>query len=237
MGVLDILLGDLKTTQKPSYITYPYKFMKGYLHFSNNLKDIKYHIQADMISCKIFFQLMVTVFKEKLNLQLPLIFYSSIRFVFETAFISEQSAENRFRGLIEISDKFIAKFNVFSYMILHVRLKTVWKISKPYCMTLKTVARQFCWKGHSLYQKSQGQTFRNGKRFEDKAQYLLSPPPLPPTKYGGTFFKRKFCMGEQTFSGKFWGDVLHGSNDQIMQRGKLMVKRFQRSGQVSFSSH
>ena len=31
---------------------------------------------------------MVTVFKEKLNLNLPLIFYGSIRFVFETA-ISE----------------------------------------------------------------------------------------------------------------------------------------------------
>ena len=42
--------------------------MSGYLYFPNNLKDIKYHIYADMISCKIFFQLMVTVFKEKLNL-------------------------------------------------------------------------------------------------------------------------------------------------------------------------
>ena len=42
--------------------------MSGYLYFPNNLKDIKGHIMADMISCKIFFQLMVTVFKEKLNL-------------------------------------------------------------------------------------------------------------------------------------------------------------------------
>ena len=84
---------------------------------------------------------MVTVFRKKLNLSLPLIFYSSIRSVFETAFISEQIAENRFGALLEISDKFITKFNVFSYMILQFRLKTVWKISKPYCMTLKTVAR------------------------------------------------------------------------------------------------
>ena len=84
---------------------------------------------------------MVTVFKEKLNVYLPLIFYSSISFVFETVFISEQIAENRFGALLEISDKFITKFNVFSYMILQFRLKTVWKISKPYCMTLKTVAR------------------------------------------------------------------------------------------------
>ena len=136
-------------------LSFPYKFRSGYLHFPNNLKGIKDHIQADMISCKIFFQLMVTVFKEKLNLQLPLIFYSSIRFVFETAFISEQIAENSFGALLEISDKFITKF-VFSYMILQFRLKTVWKISKPYRMTLKTVTRQFCLKGHSLYHKSQG---------------------------------------------------------------------------------
>ena len=75
-----------------------------------------------MISRKIFFQLMVTVFKEKLNLQLPLIFYSSISFVFETTFISEQIAENRFGALLEIKDTFITKFNVFSYIILQFRL-------------------------------------------------------------------------------------------------------------------
>ena len=84
---------------------------------------------------------MVTVFKEKLNLKLPLIFYSSIRFVFGTTFISEKIVENGFRALLEISDKFINKFNVSSYMILQFRLKTVWKISKPYFMTLKTVTR------------------------------------------------------------------------------------------------
>ena len=159
--------------------------MSGCLYFPNNLKDIKDHIQAYMISCKIFFQLMVTVFKEKLNLQLPLIFYSSIRFVFETAFISEQIAENRFGALLEISDKFITKFNVFSYMILQFRFKTVWKISKPYCMTLKTVARQFCLKGHSLFHKSQGSTFRNGERF--------------------VFHKKALHAGGKTFLGKFFG--------------------------------
>ena len=89
---------------------------------------------------------MVTVFKENLSLYFlykykPLIFYSRIRFVFETLFISEQIAENSFGALLEISDKFITKFNVFSYMILQFRLKTVWKFSKPYRMTLKTVTR------------------------------------------------------------------------------------------------
>ena len=68
---------------------------------------------------------------------MSLIFDSSIRFVFKTVLISEQIAENRFGALLEISDKFVTKFNVFSYMILHFRLKTVWKISKLNCMILK----------------------------------------------------------------------------------------------------
>ena len=58
--------------------------------------------------------------------------------------ILEQIAENRFGALLEISDKFITKFNVFSYMILQFRLKTDYKISKPYCMPLKTVT-SFAW--------------------------------------------------------------------------------------------
>ena len=74
-----------------------------------------------MISYKIFFQLMVTVFKENLNLLLPIIFYSSIRFVFETVFISEQIAENRVAASLEISDKFISKFDVFNYMVFAVQ--------------------------------------------------------------------------------------------------------------------
>ena len=90
---------------------------------------MKDHIWAYMTSCKIFFQLMVIVFTENLNLQLPLAFYSSTMFVFDTVFISEQIVEHRFGALLEISDKFITKLNVFSYMILQFRLKTVWKLS------------------------------------------------------------------------------------------------------------
>ena len=142
--------------------------MSGYLYFPNNLKDIKDHIQADMISCKIFFQLMVRVFKEKPNLQLPLIFYFSIKFLFETTYITEQIEEYRFGALLKISDKFITKFNVFSNMILQFRLKKVWKISKPYSITLKIVARQFCLKAHSSHQKSQGLAFRTEVSFWEK---------------------------------------------------------------------
>ena len=79
---------------------------------------------------------MVIVFKGNLNFLLAFIFYSSIRCVFETVFISEQIAENWLGFWLEISDKSISS----SFMILQFRLKIVWKISKPYCMTLKTVA-------------------------------------------------------------------------------------------------
>ena len=84
---------------------------------------------------------MATVFKESRNILLPITLYISIRFVFKTTFVLEYIAENKFGALLEIRDKFITKFNVVSYMILQFRLKTVWKISKPYCMTLKTVTR------------------------------------------------------------------------------------------------
>ena len=67
MGGLEILLGDLIITYKHVMLSYPCKFRSGYLYFPNNLKDVKDHIQADMISSKMFFQLMVTVFKEKLK--------------------------------------------------------------------------------------------------------------------------------------------------------------------------
>ena len=50
-----------------------------------------------------------------------------MKFVFETTFISEQIAENRFGVLLEISEKFIFYhiLSYFSYMILQFRLKTV----------------------------------------------------------------------------------------------------------------
>ena len=48
--------------------------------------------------------------------------------IFETVFISEQIAENRFAALLEISDKSTTTLNAFSYMILQFRLKTVRKI-------------------------------------------------------------------------------------------------------------
>ena len=70
-----------------------------------------------MISCKIALQLKVTVSKENMNLYLPLSFYCCFLFVTEAAFISEQFTECRFGALLEISDKFSSKLNIFSCMI------------------------------------------------------------------------------------------------------------------------
>ena len=205
--------------------------MSGSFYFSNNLKDIKGHIQADMISCKIFFQLMITFFKEKLNLQLPLIFHSSTRIVFETAFISEEIAENSSGALLGISDTFITKFNVFSYMIWQFKLKTVWKISKPYCMLGKTVARQFCLKGHCLYHKIRDELLETRKDLKKK--HSISSPPYK--VWGNLFQKKVLHEGTNFFWQIFWEMFYMGTNDQIMQGEKLMVKRFQMSSQVSFS--
>ena len=184
-------------------------------------------MQAHMISRKIFFQLMVTVFKENLNLQLPLIFYSSIRFAFETVFISKQIAGNRFGTLLEISDKFITKFNVFSYMILQFRYKTV-------CKNLKVILYDFKSSGQVvLLERSQRNVCTTNVRDELlemgkdlKIKYNVSSPPY---KLWRNFFIKKLCMGKQLFWKNFFGDVLLGTNDQIMQVRKLMVKRFRRS--------
>ena len=59
----------------------------------------------------------MTFSKENMNLY-TLSFYSSAIFVNEAVFISEQIAEHMLGTLLEISDKFSAKLNVFSYMIL-----------------------------------------------------------------------------------------------------------------------
>ena len=59
--------------------------------------------------------------------------------------------------------------------------------------------------------------------------------PLSPTKYGGMLFHEKALHGGTNFLGQIYGGMFYmGTNDQIMQGGKLPVKRFQRSSQVSF---
>ena len=56
----------------------------------------------------------------------------------------------------------------------------------------------------------------------------------PPAKYGECF-RKKALLGRIHFLGQIYGRMFYmGTNDQIMQGGKLMVKRFQRLSQVSF---
>ena len=56
---------------------------------------------------------------------------------------------------------------------------------------------------------------------------------------GGRLFltKKPLHGGANLFGQFFWGMFYMGTNYQIMQGRKLMVKRFQRSIQVSFPSH
>ena len=62
-----------------------------------------------------------------------------------------------------------------------------------------------------------------------------------PNKIWANFFHKKALHGETIYFGNFFfffwrGGVYMGTNDQIMQGGKLMVKRFQMSSPVSSSS-
>ena len=84
--------------------------MSGYLYFPNNLKDIEDHIPYTGLYDKLqnLFPINGNSFQRKPKPKLPLTFYSSIRFVFETVFISEQILENWFGTLSEISDKLVA---------------------------------------------------------------------------------------------------------------------------------
>ena len=118
---------------------YTYKVISRYLYFPNNLKRHKKPYIGLYDKLKNLFPDTGNSFQRKPKLIATPYICSSIRFVFETVFISGQIAENRFGALLEISDKFITKFNVFSFIIL--QLQTVWKVWKPNCMTLKTVAR------------------------------------------------------------------------------------------------
>ena len=54
---------------------------------------------------------------------------------------------------------------------------------------------------------------------------------------GNLFHKKALHGGINVFGQIFGGMFYMGTNDQIIQGGKLMAERFQRSSQVSYSSH
>ena len=68
-----------------------------------------------------------------------------------------------------------------------------------------------------------------------KIKHIVSSAPY---KVWENFLHKKALHGGRKFLGQtFWGMFNMGTNDEIVQGGKLMVKRFQTSSQVSFSSH
>ena len=86
--------------------------LSGYLYFSNNLRHKRPHVGV-IIICKIIFAIKSNSFQRKQELTVK----SSLLFVIEAVFISEQIKECRFGALLEISDKSSFKLNTFSYMI------------------------------------------------------------------------------------------------------------------------
>ena len=63
----------------------------------------------------------------------------------------------------------------------------------------------------------------------------IKQSPLP-LQSMGNFFRKKALHGGTNVFGQIYGGIFYmETNDQIMQMGKLIVKRFQRSSQVSFS--
>ena len=98
-------------------------------------------------------------------------------------------------------------FNVFSYIILQFKLKTVQKISEPYCMIFerpKFVPRKL---GMKLLEMVKDMEINHSVSSALKV-------------WEDVFFLKKLFM--QTFLGKFMGGGLFymGSNDQIMQGGR-----------------
>ena len=43
----------------------------------------------------------------------------------------------------------------------------------------------------------------------------------PPTKYGGTFFIKKLCIGTNLFGHNFWRMFYMRTGDKIMQGGEV----------------
>ena len=56
----------------------------------------------------------------------------------------------------------------------------------------------------------------------------------PPYKIWGNFFHEKALLGGTNFWGQIYGGMFYMWTNDQMQGGKLPVKRFQRSSQVSF---
>ena len=138
-----------------------------HLGMTNNLKYIKDHIGL-CVRFQIFFQLMVTVFKENINLKLLLIFHSIIRFVFETVFqnnLRRTGVAPSYRLVTYLSPSLMF---LTIYMILQFRVKQFGKFQNHIVWIWKQWLGSFALKIIFRTTRVRDETFRNGKRYEDK---------------------------------------------------------------------
>ena len=80
-------------------------------------------------------------------------------------------------------------------MILQFRLKAVWKISKPYCMTLKQWLLIYVWKIIVCTTEARDET----------NDMKISSFSSPPYKVWGSFFRKDALHGRTNFLNKFMG--------------------------------
>ena len=115
-------------------------------------------------------------------------------------------------------------------MILQFKLKTVWKTSWPYCMTLKTHwLDSFAWKAIVCTTKVRDETFRNGESMKIKHSVSSSL-----YKVWGNVFRKKALHGRTKVLDKFMGESFTWGLMIRPCKGELINKRLQRSRQVSF---
>ena len=133
--------------------------------------------------------------------------------------------------MLEISNKFFTKFNIFNHMILHLRFKRVWEIFKTRLYDLKHSGWVVLLEMLQLVPQKLGmKLLEMGK--DVKIKHSVSSAPY---KLCRNFFRKKVWHEGTNFFGQVYVGMFYmGTNDQIMQGEKLIVKRFQRPSQVSF---
>ena len=116
-------------------------------------------------------------------------------------------------------------------MILHLRFKRVWEIFKTRLYDLKHSGWVVLLEMLQLVRQKLGmKLLEMGK--DVKIKHSVSSAPY---KLCRNFFRKKVWHEGTNFFGQVYVGMFYmGTNDQIMQGEKLIVKRFQRSSQVSF---
>ena len=144
---------------------------------------------------------MVTVSKENINLQLLLIFYSITRFVFETVFqnnLQRTGVGSCYRLVTYLSPSLM--FLAIYIWFCSSGLKQFGKFQNHTAWIWKQWLGSLALKIIFCTTRVRDETFRNGKRYEDKIQSFPSP-----YKVWENFFVKKLCIREQMFWGKFMG--------------------------------